>query len=127
MAIKLATVVNPKFQEVLVKLSKSKIPVKTAFKLKGVMKTVQAEFEKYEDCRKEALDKYGTRDDDGKLLVDDNNNVRLEGENLQAFAKELSELTNMEIQIDSLSVDELGDDCGLTTEDFIYLEDIIRD
>lgn len=127
MAIKLATIVNPKFQETLVKLSRSKIPVRTAFKLKGMVKTAQVEFEKYEDCRKQAIHKYGKKDEEGKLEVDDQGQVRLEGDSLQEFAKELSELTNVEVQMPTLTVDELGEDCELTAEEFIYLDDLIRE
>lgn len=126
MAVKLALIVNPKFQEVLVKLSRSKIPLKTAFKLKGIVKTTQIEFEKYEDCRKQALEKYGSKDDNGELIVE-NGNIKLEGEALQSFAKDLSELANMEIQMDSIFIDELGDKCELTTEELINLGDLIQD
>lgn len=127
MAVKLATIVNPKFQETLLKLSRSKVPLRTAFKLKGMIKVAQVEFEKYEDCRKEAIQKYGAKDEEGNLAVDEKGQVRLEGENLQSFAKELSELTNMVIQMDTLCIDELGEDCELTAEEFMHLDDLVCD
>lgn len=126
MATKLAKIVNPKFQETLVKLSKSKIPLKTAYKLKNIIKIANEEFEKYESCRIEALRKWAEKDDNGEMIVDADKKIRIKNEKLEEFSKELTELTNTEIQLDTISIDELGDNCELTAEDLILLEDLIR-
>ena len=123
--MKLARVTDPKFQETLKKLLKEPLPLKTSFKLKGIAKRAQEELDKYEEVRKAAVSKYGAKDDKGELLVQEDGNVRLDGDDLQGFIKEITDLVNLEIDLGTLSIDELGDRVQLTAEELLALEDLV--
>ena len=97
--MKLARLVDPKFHSALEKLTTESLPLKVAFRLKGIAKTVREEFAKYEELRQEALNKFGKKDENDKLVLDAAGNVQFEGVSLQEFAKEIGALANEEIDL----------------------------
>lgn len=128
--MKLARIVDPRFRTALQKIvNATGLPIRTAFRLKGIVKTVNEEYSKYEELRENLLNLHGSKDADGKLIIIENSNppaVKLEGENLQLFAKELSELANEEIQLSKLKLSELGD-IQVTFEDVEMLDGLLID
>src|SRR5581483_10550076 len=124
-AMKLARVTDQKFQAALQKLLKESLPLRTAFKLKGIAKRAQEELDKYEEVRKAAVERYGSKDENGNLIVLEEGTVKLEGENLNQFVKELSDLVNTEISIGTVSIDELGDKVNMSAEELLALEDLL--
>jgi len=123
--MKLARVTDQKFQAALQKLLKESLPLRTAFKLKGIAKRAQEELDKYEEVRKAAVERYGSKDENGNLIVLEEGTVKLEGENLNQFVKELSDLVNTEISIGTVSIDELGDKVNMSAEELLALEDLL--
>ena len=124
--MKLARLVDPKFQTSLSKLLKQDVPLTVAFRLKGIVKTVQEEMTKYEEVRKEALQKYGNKDESGNLLTDEQGNVKFEQENMLKFAAEINELVNMEVNIPVIKVSELTN-VNVSMEDIVALEGLITE
>jgi len=124
--MKLARVTNPFFQSALSKLISQPLPLKVAFKLKGISAKVKEEFGKYEECRQAALQKYGNKGEDGKLDLKDNN-AQFTPENLEAFAKELNELGLTDVEVPSLKMSELGDKVELSADELTLLEDLVVD
>ncbi len=125
--MKLGHIADNRFHEVLAKLANAPLPLKVAFKLKGIVKVVRDEHAKYEEVRKEALMKYGAKNEDGTLKQDEKGNVTLEGEGAKAFVSELNELFASEVQVASIKLSELGDDIHMTLEEIELLEGIIVD
>lgn len=125
--MKLARLTNPLFQAALTKLIAQPIPLRAAFKLKGIAAKVREEFAKFEECRKAALDKYGSKDEEGKLLLINGENVQFTAENLQLFAKEFEELSETELEIPSLKISELGEKVELSAEEVAVLVDVLAD
>lgn len=123
--MKLARIVDERLHVALNKLSKEALPLKTAFKLKGIIRSVQEEYTKYDEVRKEALQKHGDKNEDGSLKIDERQNVVFSGDALTAFAKDMADLTNMEIAINTVSLAELGDNIKLTLEDVEMLDGIV--
>lgn len=124
--MKLGTLVNANFQSALSKLTKSNVPLKTAFILKGALEKVQKELEKYEECRKEALDRLGDKDEEGNLATDENNQIKFSEENLKTFYEEMNELLKTEMDIPTVTVDQLGDKCEITAEELMALGEMIK-
>lgn len=124
--MKLARVSNQMFQIALQKLISQPLPLRAAFKLRGVAAKVKEEYAKFEEVRRAALEKYGTKDEEGKLVLE-NNNVKLSPENLEAFAKELSDLGLTDIEVSSLKLSELGDKAELSADEVELLSDIVVD
>jgi hypothetical protein len=125
--MKLSKVLNPKFQELLGKLLVSEVPMKTAFKLKKVSKVLDDALKDYDATRMEAIKKFAELDEEGIPKSDANNNaIFLTDELRMSFANELSELLDVEIDINKVSVDELGEKLTLSAVDLTFLEDIIE-
>lgn len=123
--MKLARLVDERLHTALGKLSKEALPLKIAYKLKGIVKIVNEEYAKYDEVRKEALQRHGDKDEDGVLKTDANGNAELSKDGMQAFLLELSELANMEIDCPTIKISELGDNICLTLQDVEMLDGIV--
>lgn len=126
--MKLARLIDPEFQKALVALTKQQLPLKAAYKLRNVVKKVEQEFSTYEELRKGALDKYGKKKEDGSLETNEANNVIFSSkEEMISFIKELGDLTNEEVEIPTISVDELGEGVKISAEEITNLEGLLVD
>ena len=128
MKMKLARLIDSGFQNSVRTLMKQPLPLKAAYKLRGVVKKAEAELTQYEEMRKEALQKYGKKKEDGTLDTTETNNVQFETqETLQVFLKDIGDLTNVDVDMPAITLTELGDDIRLSTEDLMNLEGLIVD
>lgn len=123
--MKLARLVDPNFHSALTKLSTQNLPVRVAFKLKGIVKTTNEEYAKYEEIRNELLNKFGKKNEDGSLCTGEHNSVQFEGDNYMLFAKELGELVSVELDIPTIKVSELGENITLNVLEIEQLEGLI--
>jgi len=123
--MKLGKIVDPNYQTVLRKLASQDIPLKAAFKLKGMIKIGNEELTKYEEVRADALKRFGDKKEDGSLDVDDKGTVKLAEENMQKFVDELNALLVTDINVGSVKISELGDKVSLTTQELFMLDDLI--
>jgi hypothetical protein len=118
-------VVNQDFRKALTILAKQDIPLKTGFKLKGILKRVDEEYMKYEECRKDALSRFGEKDQAGNVVQDDQGNVKLSKEGMDNFIKELQDLLQSDIDLPRLTVADLGEKLTMTTEQLLLLDDLV--
>jgi len=125
--MKLSKLVDPTFQAALKKLSTQDIPLKSAFKLKGVIKQVNEALTNYENVRVDALKRFGEKNDSGDLVVGEGGSVKLSEDNAAGFVKELNELLNSDIDVGSVKVSELGDKLSIGTTELMALEDLLVD
>lgn len=125
--MKLARLADPQFHAALDKLALEQLPIKTTFRLKGIIKVIREEHAKYEEVRQAALNKYGKKLEDGSLEMGENGAVKFEGENLAGFVKEINELANEEVSIPQLSVSDLGDKLTMSFQELEMLEGIITE
>lgn len=123
--MKLARLTDGRFHSALRKLSAQPMPLRIAFKLKGVIAAVEVELKKFDQCRQEALDKFGKKDAEGKLVTKEDNSVEFEDGQLQAFASEMNDLGNADVEIPTVKLDDLGPKAELTVEELTLLDCII--
>jgi len=123
--MKLSKLIDPQFQVILRKIAGQDIPLRTAFKLKGIIKCVNDELVKYDEVRGEALKRLGDKKEDGSLDVDESGTVKLSEDNMKDFAAELTTLINTDIDVGTLKIDELGDKLSLTAAELMTLDDLI--
>lgn len=124
--MRLGRLTDNKFQGVLRELLQQKgIPVKTAFKLKGIVKSIQVEVERYDEFRGELIKKYASKDEAGETIVEENGNARFSTENMNTFLKELNELLSLEVDVKTVELDELGEAVSLTVEDLMVLDGLV--
>lgn len=124
--MKLSRLVDPKFKASLTSLNSQKLPLKTAFKLKSIIKKVDEEFEKYDQVRVAALNSFGDKKEDGSLVVDENGNIPLSGENAQNFVNQMNELIALDVEIPTISVSELGNDLTISSAELMLLDFIVE-
>jgi hypothetical protein len=123
--MKLARLTDARFHEALRKLSAQPMPLRVAFKLKGLKTRVDEELKKFEQCRQEALDKFGKKDADGKLVTRPDNTVEFEEGQLQAFAAELNDLGQTDVDLPSIKLDDLGSTAELTVDELTLLDSVV--
>jgi len=127
--MRLSRLTDPRFRDLLITLSKEKLPLRVGFKLKGIIKTVNEEHAKYDELRLEAIKRYAKLKLDGELELDENSGAIFESqENMNGFISELNDLVSLELtNIGSVSISELGDNLSLTTEDLLVLDGVITE
>lgn len=124
--MKLAKAVSPKFKELMGKLINAEVPMKTALKIKKISEKIEGYLTAYEVSRLETIKKYAVLDENGEPKADDNNNAIFSSQEARIeFAKELSEIVSADIEIEKVTIEELGDSIVLSTADLIALEDVI--
>lgn len=122
--MKLARLLDDRLHNSLKYLRTQKVPIKTVFLIKGIQKRIEEELIKYEEVRRELILRYAEKDEEGNLiLVDDN--ATLEGDNRDNFLEELNNLIDVEIDVGSFTVEDLGDKIDLSVEDVEGLEGIL--
>lgn len=123
--MKLGKLQDDRFGSALTKLIAQPLPLRAAFKLKGISAKVREEVKKFEDVRQEALKKFGKKDDNGELVLNANKSVAFTNENLELFANELNELADTDVEVGTISMAELGDKLTISAEDLFALDGIV--
>ena len=115
--------------QVIDELSEKPMKVALIAKLLRLSDELQKENQLIEKQRMEILEKYGKRDEDGQLIVDENNNVSFEGDNIEKVQKELYDLSELEIDIidREITEEELeNNNLELTMNQFTILNNFIH-
>jgi len=123
--MKLGRIIDSRFHAALNKFAGEPLPLRVAFKLKGISKLAQNEFAKYEEVRHAALAKYATKNEDGSIKVDETSNAVFDNNGLQEFMRELAELSNIEVEVRPIKLSELGDNVKLTLAELDVLDGVI--
>lgn len=113
--------------ESLQKLSNKNLKAKTAFVVAKLIQAADIEVNNFNDARIMLINKYGEKDDNGNLIADANNNVKIIKDDIERFNTELSELLNTPITINAtkITLNEL-DELEFTPQDIIQLEPFIE-
>ena len=123
--MKLARLTDARFHAALAKLSAQPVPLRAAFKLKGITAKIQEEAKKFEECRQSALEKYGKKGEDGKLALKSDNSVQFDEEQLKLFVTELNDLGQTDLAVGTISLADLGEKIELTADEVAVLADIL--
>ena len=123
--MKLGQIADKDFQDALLKLMKHDIPIKTAYKLKIEIDKLKSEMSRYQELHQELLVKYGNKDQDGRLETDQLKNVRFKEEQYRQFMRELKELKSIDVEVKSISIDDIGDKIDISIDDLIMLDGLI--
>lgn len=84
----------------LVAISQKQLPVKVSYAIAKNIKKLENELKIYNEEREKLIDKYCIKDDEGKNVIDENNNLKIANEHLEAWNKEINELMDIEVDID---------------------------
>ena len=115
--------------QVIDELSEKPMKVALVAKLLRLSDELQKENQLVEKQRIEILEKYGKKDENGQLIIDENNNVNFENDNIEKVQKELYDLSELEIEITDREITEEeleNNNLELTMNQFIILSNFIH-
>lgn len=110
----------------ITRLSKQSMPAKTAYKIGKILKRITEEYNDYNTIRQEFVRKYAKKDDQGQIIVQDNN-IQMDEQYYQEFLMQYSDLVNTKVKFDilPLKIDELNMD--FTPGEMAFLENFIEE
>lgn len=76
------------------------LPVKASYAIAKNIKKIEKEIEVYNEERAKLLDKYGEKDEEGNLVVSEEQNIKIVPENVEKWNKDLNELLDIEVEVD---------------------------
>ena len=115
--------------QVIDELSEKPMKVALVAKLLRLSDELQKENQLIEKQRIEILEKYGKKDENGQLVIDENGNVGFEGDNIEKVQKELYDLSELEIDITDREITEEEleiNNLELTINQFTILNNFIH-
>ncbi len=83
----------------LFNLVHKQFPVKVSYAISKNISKLEKELKVYNKEREKIIDKYCKKDEEGNLLIDENNQYSIEEENIDICNKELNELLDIEIDV----------------------------
>lgn len=83
----------------------------TAFKLARLMRELDKETTLFEESRQKLAEKYGERDENGNLVLDENGNIQLQVDKLEECNAEMLGLLNttIEVNADKIPIEAFDD------------------
>lgn len=112
--------------ETLQKLAKQDFKAKLAWSLARLLKSAENEIQGFNETRLNLIKKYGEKDENGELVTDEGGNCKIVPESIADFNKELNELLNAEVEINSNPIDfQLLSDINFTPAEMNVLEPFI--
>ncbi|GAA0108518.1 hypothetical protein [Clostridium sp.] len=103
-----------------------KLPVKISYGIKKNIEIISREIKIYEEERAVLIDKYGEKDKDGKVKIENNNFLIKDVENFKKDIRELQSIEN-EIETYDISLDLLlNSNIELTTAELTSIEFLLK-
>lgn len=123
--MKLEKLINSEFQRALGELGTKSLPPAIAFRFRGIIKKVQEELTKFEEVRKAGLEELAEKDEDGKIKTDKEGLVVFPGKNKEEMQKRLKELCEVEVEIPTVKLSELGSKVEISGFDALALDGLL--
>ena len=97
MEIELQTVIDN--INVLSELAKKEIPAKAAFIIARILGQITDEYNTYQTSRRQLIEKYGEKDENGNLKTNEDGNAFIRKEDINKFNEELKALVSTKVTI----------------------------
>lgn len=81
-------------------ISQKQLPIKVSYAIAKNIKKLESELKIYNEERQKLIDQYCIKDNEGNNVIDENNNLKIADEHLDAWNKEINELMDIEVDID---------------------------
>ena len=109
--------------DVINEISEKPMKVSLIAKLLRLSDELEKENRLIEKQRKEILQKYGKKDENGELIIDENGNISFDQANLNEVNQEFNSLlgTELEINADKLPMDSM-DNFEITPQEMLGIE-----
>ena len=122
--LKIADLLNS--TDVLQKLAGKELKAKLAWQVGRMLKEAEKEIQSFNETRMQLINKYGSKDEKGELVMDENNNCKIEPESINNFSNELNELIASEIEINAhkIRIDDI-ENINFTPSEMAQLEPFV--
>lgn len=119
--IKLNDVVNS--TDTFTKIMQQSFKGSLAFKIARLARELDKEMQTFNSERQKIIEKYGEKDNDGKVITDDKGIVKFDNSKIQELNDEFNTLLDTEIEInaDKLPMDNI-DDFEITPQEMLNIE-----
>lgn len=115
--------------QIINELAEKPMKVSLVAKMLRLSNELEKENQLIEKQRREILEKYGKKDENGQLIIDQNGNISFENEDIEKVQNELNELSELEIDITDREItqEELeNNNLELTINQFVILNNFIH-
>lgn len=95
----------PRLSEII----KKQLPVKVSYAIAKNIAKIEAELNVYNKEREKLIEKYSVKDEQGKTIVDENNQIKIREEYITDWNRDIKELLSIENEVDihKFSIDAL--------------------
>lgn len=107
-------------------LATTRLPIKLSYAVKKNIEIISRELKTYDEEREALINKYGEKDAEGKVKIENNNFIIKDVEN---FNKDIQELQSIEIEVDifDISLDTLlNTNIELTSTELTSIEFLLK-
>lgn len=112
----------------LSQLTQKSLPVKVSFAIAKNIAKVESCLKVYNKEKQKLIDKYSVKDDEGRTIIGENNQITIQNEFLNGWNKDIKELNSIENEIDihnlKISEFEKGDHT-MTPGEFMLIDYMI--
>lgn len=114
--------------EIMQKLSKRQFKGKVAFQIARILRYIDEELKSFNEARSNLIEVYGERDGSDNLVMDENNNYKIQKDKITELNQEIEELLNTSIQInaDAINMKDIENE-DFTPADILLLEPFIEE
>ncbi|GAA0084585.1 DUF1617 family protein [Clostridium sp. CTA-7] len=115
--------------EVLSKLINMNLNIKASYMIARNISIIEKEVSIYNSEREKLINRYGIKDEDGKLKLNENNTIQLKQDCLEDWNKDIRELLDLEIDV---NVEELDKEdlfkcnCDISPRELILIDFMIK-
>lgn len=109
--------------EIFNKIMQQSFKGSLAFKIARLARELEKEMQTFNDERMKIIRKYGKKDENGELIINNDGNIEFENDKINEINSEFNSLleTELEINADKLPIDSI-DEFELTPQEVISLE-----
>ena len=111
-------------------LNNAKLPVKVAYAITKNINKINTELKAYNEEKTKLINKYGEKDEEGKLKVDENGIIHLKEEFIEDYNRDIKELLSIENEIDIHMIqldDLLNSDYNISPAELMTIDFMIKD
>lgn len=84
----------------LSEIAQKQLPIKASYAIAKNLMRLEAELKTYNKEREKLIEKYSVKDEQGKTIIDENSQVKIQEEYLTEWNKDFQELLDIENEVD---------------------------
>lgn len=111
-------------------LTQKQLPIRVSYAIAKNIAKIESELKIYNDERLKLIDKYCVKDEEGQNVIDENNQLMIADENMNAWNNSINELLDIEVDIDIHKFninDLLHSNCEMTPNELMSIDYMIED